>query len=212
MSSPDDIGGSRRPHVVRATNVKQVDSLVTQAERHQRNGHRGAVIWLTGLSGAGKSTLAQGAERALFERGMSTYVLDGDNLRRGLNEDLGFTPNDREENIRRVGEVAALFASAGTVVLSAFISPYAADRARARSAAKGSFHEVYVKASLETCETRDVKGLYKRARAGEIAEFTGVSAPYEVPIAPDATIDTDGRERQASIDQLVDYIVMVCSS
>jgi bifunctional enzyme CysN/CysC len=199
----------RRTQLGRASNVKRVESLVTRSDREVRSGHRGAVIWLTGLSGAGKTTLAHGADRILFSRGFNTFVLDGDNLRQGLSSDLGFTPEGREENIRRVGEVAALFASAGTIVISAFISPYKADRAKARAAAIGSFHEIYVEAPLQTCEKRDAKGLYKKARAGEIKDFTGVSAPYEVPAMPDLTIDTDAADVNASIDQLVSYIVKV---
>ena len=189
--------------------LKRVESLVTRAEREARAGHRGAVIWLTGLSGAGKSTLAQGADRLLFSRGFNSFVLDGDNLRQGLNSDLGFTPDGRAENIRRVGEVAALLASAGTIVISAFISPYQVDRARARAAAIGSFHEVYIKASIDTCEKRDAKGLYSKARKGEIKDFTGISAPYEAPAMPDLIIDTDAGDVNTSIDQLVDYIARV---
>jgi bifunctional enzyme CysN/CysC len=207
VANLEGLADQRRTHLGRASNVKRVESLVTRSDREARSGHRGAVIWLTGLSGAGKSTLAQGADRLLFSRGFNTFVLDGDNLRQGLNSDLGFTPEGREENIRRVGEVAALFASAGIIVISAFISPYEADRAKARAAAIGCFHEIYVKASLQTCENRDAKGLYKRARAGEIKHFTGVSAPYEIPTMSDLTINTDTEEVGSSIDQLVDYIV-----
>ena len=139
------------------------------------------MLWFTGLSGAGKSTLALALERELFAKGYQVYVLDGDNIRTGLNANLGFSPEDRAENIRRVGEVAALFADAGFIVISSFISPYRSDRERARAAAKDAFHEIYVKASLAACEERDPKGLYKRARTGEIAEFTGISSPYEPP-------------------------------
>ena len=199
----------RRTHLGFARILKRVESLVTRAEREARAGHRGAVIWLTGLSGAGKSTLAQGADRLLFSRGFNSFVLDGDNLRQGLNSDLGFTPDGRAENIRRVGEVAALLASAGTIVISAFISPYQVDRARARAAAIGSFHEVYIKASIDTCEKRDAKGLYSKARKGEIKDFTGISAPYEAPAMPDLIIDTDAGDVNTSIDQLVDYIARV---
>jgi bifunctional enzyme CysN/CysC len=209
LANLEGFADQRRTHLGRARNVKRVESLVTRSDREARSGHRGAVIWLTGLSGAGKTTLANGADRILFSRGFNTFVLDGDNLRQGLNSDLGFTPEGREENIRRVGEVAALFASAGTIVISAFISPYKADRAKARAAAIGSFHEIYVEAPLQTCERRDAKGLYQKARAGEIKDFTGVSAPYEVPIMPDLTIDTDAADVNSSIDQLVDYIIKV---
>jgi bifunctional enzyme CysN/CysC len=209
LASLEGLPDQRRTHLGLTSNVRRVESLVTRTEREARSGHRGAVIWLTGLSGAGKSTLAQGADRLLFSRGFSSFVLDGDNLRQGLNSDLGFTPDERAENIRRVGEVAALFASAGTIVISAFISPYQADRARARAAAIGSFHEVYIKASIDTCEKRDTKGLYSKARTGEIKDFTGVSAPYEAPAMPDLMIDTDAGEVNTSVDQLVDYIARV---
>lgn len=184
-----------------------VEHLLTAEARAARNGHRGAVIWLTGLSGAGKSTLAMQAERALFARGYSVYVLDGDNVRRGLNADLGFGAGDRAENIRRVGEVAGLFADAGMVVITAFISPYRADRDRARRVCPGQFHEVHVAADIATCERRDPKGLYRRARAGEIADFTGISAPYEAPAAAELVIDTGAQPVEASVDELVRYIV-----
>ncbi|HMM88274.1 adenylyl-sulfate kinase [Bradyrhizobium sp.] len=209
LASLEGFPDQRRSHVVAGSNIKKVESLVTRTEREARSGHRGIVIWLTGLSGAGKSTLAQGVDRLLFSRGFNSFVLDGDNLRQGLNSDLGFAPDQRVENIRRVGEVAALFASAGTIVLSAFISPYQVDRARARAAAAGSFHEIYVKASIETCEKRDTKGLYRKARTGEIKEFTGVSAPYEVPVMPDLVVDTDMDDVSSSVTQLVEYITRV---
>jgi bifunctional enzyme CysN/CysC len=164
---------------------------VSREERESRAGHRGGVVWFTGLSGSGKSTLSTELERALFASGFLVYVLDGDNLRHGLNSDLGFRPQERAENIRRVGEVAALFADAGFISIAAFISPYASDRNRARAAAGDRpFIEVYLKTDLATCERRDTKGLYKRARAGEIRDFTGVSAPYEIPDDPDIVLDT----------------------
>src|SRR3546814_386164 len=178
----------------KGTNLHSVDHLLTPQARAWRNGHRGAVIWMTGLSGTGKSTLAMRVEQRLFAKGLQVYVLDGDNVRRGLNADLGFSPEDRAENIRRVGEAAALFADAGLVVVTAFISPYRADRDRARAAAGDAFHEVYVKADLETCEARDPKGLYRRARAGEIPDFTGISAPYESPESPELIVDTRDRK------------------
>jgi bifunctional enzyme CysN/CysC len=190
----------------RENNLRRVEHRVSIDERTRRNSHQGGVIWLTGLSGAGKSTIAVEVERRLFDKGAQVYVLDGDNLRFGLNADLGFTPKDRGENIRRVGEVAALFARAGFIVLSAFISPYRSDRDRARQAAEGRFHEVHVRADLATCESRDPKGLYKRARAGEIAEFTGISAPYEAPEQPDLVVDTGANSIAASVDQLLAYI------
>ncbi|WP_375788895.1 adenylyl-sulfate kinase [Bradyrhizobium sp. Pha-3] len=207
----DGIPDQRSNPAIKAANIKKVDLLVSRSEREIRHGHKGAVIWLTGLSGAGKSTLALRAERTLFEAGWQTYVLDGDNLRHGLNSDLGFSADDRSENIRRIGEVASLFASAGLIVLTAFISPYQRDRGKARSASPGSFHEVYVKASLEACEGRDAKGLYRRARAGEIKEFTGVSAPYEIPQAPELVIDTEQSDVERCVHDLTEYITRVCT-
>jgi adenylyl-sulfate kinase len=184
---------------------------VSREERHARNGHAGAVIWLTGLSGAGKSTLAMALERRLFARGCFVYVLDGDNIRAGLCRDLGFKGEDRTENIRRVGEVAALFADAGAIAISAFISPFAKDRAAAREAARTGFHEIYVRADLATCEARDPKGLYRRARRGEIVEFTGISAPYEPPSSPELIIDTASDPLDACIEQLLTYVISVTS-
>ena len=183
-----------------------IKSRISGEERQARAGHRGGVLWFTGLSGAGKSTLAIELESQLFAKGYSVYVLDGDNLRTGLNADLGFSHADRTENIRRVGELAALFADAGTIVISAFISPYRADRRQAREAAGSSFHEVYVKADVETCEERDPKGLYRRARSGEIPDFTGISAPYEVPESPDIVVDTATDDVNACTDALVSYV------
>jgi bifunctional enzyme CysN/CysC len=188
-------------------NLYHADHLVTPAERERRSGHRGAVIWLTGLSGAGKSTLAMALERALFTQSASVYVLDGDNVRAGLNSDLGFSAADRAENIRRVGEVAALFADAGTIVITAFISPMQRDREIARKAAGDRFHEIYLRADLPTCEARDTKGLYKRARAGEIADFTGISAPYEAPDSPELTIDTALLSVDRCVAELLSYVV-----
>ncbi len=153
---------------------------------------KGATLWFTGLSRSGKSTLAAEVEKGLYERGYITYVLDGDNIRHRLNRDLGFSPEDREENIRRVGEVASLFSQAGIINMTAFISPYREDRKKARDLAKeGEFIEIFCRCSLEACEKRDMKGLYKRARAGEVLEFTGISAPYEEPENPEITTDTD---------------------
>lgn len=192
-----------------STNVHPHEHLVSAGERALRNGHRGAVIWLTGLSGAGKSTLAMAVERRLFARGAQAYVLDGDNVRSGLNRDLGFSPQDRAENIRRVGEVAALFADAGTIVVTAFISPFRTDREAARAAAGDKFHEVYVDADLATCEARDPKGLYRRARVGEIRDFTGVSAPYEAPVRPEIVIDTARKSLEECVEELLSYILSV---
>ncbi|HSP25161.1 MAG TPA: adenylyl-sulfate kinase, partial [Saliniramus sp.] len=187
-------------------NLFTVDHLLSAQARAFRNGHRGGVIWLTGLSGAGKSTLAMRVEQRLFAKGYNVFVLDGDNVRKGLNADLGFSPDDRAENIRRIGEVAALFAEAGMVVVTAFISPYQSDRERARAAAGEAFHEVYVSADLATCEERDPKGLYKRARAGEIGDFTGISAPYEPPKEPELVVDTSRQSIEECIDVIVAHI------
>jgi adenylylsulfate kinase len=164
---------------------------IKKADRERLAGHRGVCLWYTGLSGSGKSTIALEVEERLYERGMRTYVLDGDNIRHGLNNDLGFSPEDRNENIRRIGEVAKLFVDAGTIVMTAFISPYRQDRDRVRAILQpGEFVEIYVEADLDTCEERDPKGLYKKARAGEIKEFTGISAPYEEPDNPELVINT----------------------
>lgn len=190
----------------RSRHLTRVAHAVPTTERERQNGHLGGVLWLTGLSGSGKSTLAFALEAELFARGYQVYVLDGDNVRHGLNADLGFSHDDRTENIRRVGEVAALFADAGFVCISAFISPYRADREAARLAAKGRFHELYLDANLQVCEQRDPKGLYRKARAGKIAEFTGVSAPYEVPEAPDLVIATGETDVAASLALAVAYV------
>lgn len=167
-------------------------SAVTREDRIKQKGHRSFVLWLTGLSGSGKSTLAVALERKLFEMNMNTYILDGDNIRMGLNRNLGFSQEDRKENIRRIGEVSKLFVDAGTIVLSAFISPYREDRHLARELfAEKDFVEVYVRCPLEVCETRDPKGLYRKARAGDIANFTGISAPYEEPESPEIILNTN---------------------
>jgi len=190
----------------RSSNLTEVEHKVTTDLRHQRNGHRGGVLWFTGLSGAGKSTIAMAVERELFRRGLQVYVLDGDNIRYGLSADLGFAPEDRAENIRRVGEVAALFADAGMIVITAFISPYRSDRQRARAAAHEAFREIYIKADLAACESRDPKGLYLRARKGEIPEFTGISAPYEPPEAPNLVIDTQQLSIDACVASVIEYV------
>jgi adenylylsulfate kinase len=176
----------------RATNITWHKPLVTQADRELRNGYKGAVLWLTGLPSSGKSTLAHEVERLLFERGCSSYVLDGDNVRHGLNKNLGFSPEDRKENIRRLGEVAKLFADAGMIVITAFISPYREDRDQARSLNEpGRFFEIHCACSISECEKRDPKGLWQKARSGELPEFTGVSAPYEEPEAAEIVVETD---------------------
>ncbi len=204
--SMDGYPDQRQNLSVKSKNIYAVEHLLDVDARARRNNHYGAVFWFTGLSGAGKSTLAMLVERALFDRGRQVFVLDGDNVRRGLNADLGFSPDDRAENIRRIGEVAALFGRAGNICITAFISPYRADRDRARQAAPESFHEIYIKADLSTCEERDPKGLYKKARAGEIPEFTGISAPYEPPAQPDLEVDTAELPIEACVDRIVDYI------
>lgn len=169
--------------------------------------HAGGVVWLTGLSGAGKSTLAMALERRLYVLGYATYVLDGDNLRTGLNSDLGFSQADRSENIRRVGEVAALLADAGLLCISAFISPYAVDRSRARTAAEPHvFCEVYVEADLDVCESRDPKGLYRKAHMGLINDFTGVDAPYDVPTNPELVLNTKQQSVESAVEQLLTFV------
>lgn len=193
----------------KSKNIVWHSALVTKEDRQQRFGYRGAVLWFTGLSGSGKSTIAHEVERRLFEQGIHTYVLDGDNIRHGLNKDLGFSPKDREENIRRIGEVAHLFAEAGVIAMTAFISPYRKDREKARSiAGPGEFIEVYVKCGLEACERRDTKGLYKKARAGEIPEFTGISAPYEEPDRPELVVDTEKEALAQSTDRVIEYLAI----
>jgi adenylylsulfate kinase len=167
------------------------ESVISRDQRKKMTGHRGICLWFTGLSASGKSTIAWETKKILYDRGLRTYILDGDHIRQGLNRDLGFSPEDRSENIRRVGEVAKLFVDAGIIVITAFISPYRHDRQRARNLfGKQEFIEIYLEADLDTCEKRDPKGLYKRARAGEIPDFTGISAPYEVPLNPELIVNT----------------------
>ncbi len=191
----------------KSTNVTWHHGQVTRAEREKLLGQRGATVWLTGLSGSGKSTLAVAAERALVSRGRLAYVLDGDNIRHGLNKNLGFGPADRTENIRRIGEVAKLFCDAGLIVFTSFISPYRADRDAVRALMPaGQFVEAFVDASVETCEGRDVKGLYRKARAGEIPEFTGISAPYEAPLRPELVLDTNRQSVDESVDAILRYL------
>jgi bifunctional enzyme CysN/CysC len=196
--------------VAKSKNIFWTEEKITARQRALRTGHRGAVVWLTGLSGAGKSTIAQSIERDLFHRGMNTYVLDGDNIRHGLNSNLGFSPDDRVENIRRVSEVAKLMADAGTVVITAFISPYRMDRRRAREIAlegNAEFIEVFVDAPLEVCEARDPKNLYKKARAGEIREFTGIDAPYEAPDDPEIVVRTDEQTVDESVATILEQLL-----
>ena len=188
----------------KSANLTQSESQVSRAEREALLRHRAVTLWFTGLSGSGKSTIAVGAEKALLERGRHAYVLDGDNIRHGLNKNLGFSPADRTENIRRIGEVAKLFTEAGMVAITAFISPYRADRDQVRALVPpGDFVEVHVDCPLEVCEQRDVKGLYQKARAGQIKEFTGISAPYEPPAKPELALRTD----RQSVDESVAAIV-----
>jgi len=194
----------------KSKNIFWTEGKITARQRAMRAGHRGAVVWLTGLSGAGKSTIAQALERELFHRAMHTYVLDGDNVRHGLNSNLAFSPEDREENIRRVSEVAKLMADAGTIVVTAFISPYRMDRRRAREIAlEGSaeFIEVFVDAPLEICETRDPKNLYKKARAGEIRDFTGIGAPYEAPEDAEIVVRTDRQTVDESVATILEQLL-----
>lgn len=187
-----------------STNVVWHHATVTRARREAQNGHRGAIIWFTGLSGAGKSTLAHAVEEELYQRGCRTYVLDGDNVRHGLCGDLGFSAKDRVENIRRIGEMAKLFMEAGVIVLTAFISPFRADREHVRGMVEhGDFIEIYCDSPLEVCEQRDVKGMYKKARAGQIAEFTGISSPYEAPENPELTVKTGEVELDACVQQVI---------
>jgi len=187
-----------------SNNVIWHQATVTRARREQLHGHRGAVLWFTGLSGSGKSTLAHAIEEQLYQRGCRTYVFDGDNVRHGLCANLGFSDEDRSENIRRVGEVAKLFLETGGIALTAFISPFSADRAQARTIVPhGDFLEIYCRASIDICAQRDVKGLYKRAKAGEIKDFTGISSPYEVPENPELTVDTGTQPLAECVDAVL---------
>jgi adenylylsulfate kinase len=191
----------------KSTNLKWPEGQITRKDREKVLGQRGVTLWLTGLSGSGKSTVAVAAEQALTERGRLAYVLDGDNVRHGLNKNLGFSPEDRTENIRRIAEVAKLFTDSGVIVLTSFISPYRADRDAARAIfGEGDFVEVFVSTSLETCEARDPKGLYKKARAGQIPEFTGISAPYEAPERPELVLDTGKLAVPESVAALIRYL------
>lgn len=192
---------------VKSKNITWHDGQVSRTSREELLQQQGVTIWFTGLSGSGKSTVAVAAEAALREQGRLTYILDGDNIRQGLNNNLGFSPADRSENIRRIGEVAKLFTDAGVIVLTAFISPYREDRDQVREImASGDFLEVHVSADVETCEKRDVKGLYKKARAGEIPNFTGISAPYEAPEKPELVMDTGAQSVDESVAQLLGFL------
>lgn len=192
----------------KSPNITWHDRTLNKYDYQRRNGHQSLVLWFTGLSGAGKSTLAYRLEEILFRQGWHSYVLDGDNIRHGLNGDLGFSAADRCENIRRIGEVARLFVDAGVVVLAAFISPYRADRDRVRALlGEGDFIEVYVKCDLETCEQRDPKGLYRKARSGALPDFTGIDSPYEEPHLPELVIDTGILDVESSVACIYDYLL-----
>lgn len=193
----------------RVTNQNTIwhEALVTRADREGLNGHHGGILWFTGLSGSGKSTLAHAVEEALHRQGVRTFVLDGDNIRQGLCKDLGFSEEDRTENIRRIGEVSKLMMEAGVLVLTAFISPFRQDRNIVRElVAEGDFIEIFCDAPLAVCEDRDPKGLYKKARAGEIPEFTGISSPYEAPVAAEVVLRTGEDSVQDCVGQVIDYL------
>ena len=191
----------------KSSNVVWHEAAVTRAMREAQNGHRSVILWFTGLSGAGKSTLAHAVEEALYHAGARTFVFDGDNVRHGLCGDLGFSPEDRQENIRRIGEMSKLIIEAGVIAMTAFISPFRSDRRRVRElVAAGDFIEIYCHATVEQCESRDVKGLYAKARAGEIKDFTGISSPYEAPEAAELVVDTGSQSLEACVDQVMAYL------
>ena len=192
---------------MKSTNIVWADGYATQQAYEERNGHRGVVLWFTGLSGAGKSTLAKALQKHLFETGYQVTALDGDNVRHGLNRDLSFSAEDRTENIRRISEVAKLFKNAGFITITAFISPYRSDRGGARNiVGEGDFLEVFVKADLDVCIQRDPKGLYKKALNNEIPKFTGISDPYEAPENPEVTVDTTDISVEEGVAQIVNYL------
>ena len=189
-------------------NTVRHDYKITKEDREKLNGHRSFLLWFTGLSGSGKSTLANLVEMELHKRGISTFSLDGDNIRQGINKDLSFAPEDRTENIRRIAEIAHLMVDAGVVTLAAFVSPYIKDRENIKSiVGDENFIEIYINTSLDECERRDVKGLYKKARAGEIKNMTGISAPYEAPQHPDIEIVTDHQTIETSVDTILEFII-----
>ncbi len=191
-----------------SSNVVWHHATIDREAREKLNGHKSVILWFTGLSGSGKSTLAHAVEEKLYEMKCRTYVLDGDNIRHGLCGDLGFSNEDRVENIRRIGEVAKLFVEAGVISLTAFISPFRADRDNVRKInAEGDFFEIYCKCSLDICEERDVKGLYKKARAGEIKEFTGINSPYEEPLNPELTVDTGSESLEESAAKVINLLL-----
>ena len=192
---------------MKSTNTIYHHATVTRERRNQLNNHKSVVLWFTGLSGSGKSTMSHALEERLFNKGCRTFVLDGDNIRHGLNSHLSFSDKDRKENIRRIGEVSKLMMEAGFIIMTAFISPFREDRIEVRNLIpNGDFIEIYCKASLETCEARDVKGLYKRARAGEINNYTGISSPYEVPENADLIIDTEQETLEDSVSTIIRFL------
>lgn len=192
---------------MKSQNIVWHKAQITKRDRHRLNGHKSAILWFTGFSGAGKSSLSVAVEKELHKRGIRTYVLDGDNVRHGLNNNLGFSPEDRTENIRRIGEVSKLFVDAGVMTLTAFISPYREDRNMVREMVEdGEFLEIYVKCSLEECEKRDPKGLYKKARNGEIKGFTGIDAPYEAPVNPELVVETDKETLRESVAAVLNFL------
>ncbi|MCL8006561.1 adenylyl-sulfate kinase [Gelidibacter japonicus] len=189
-------------------NTLEYNYKISRSDREKHHGHRAFLIWFTGLSGSGKSTLANAVEVELYKKGISTYTLDGDNVRQNINKDLGFSPEDRTENVRRIAEISNLMIDAGIVTLAAFISPYFEDRENIKTiVGDDRFTEIYVNTSLEECERRDVKGLYKKAREGKITNMTGISAPYEVPVNPDLEIKTDHQSIETSVQVILDFIV-----
>jgi adenylylsulfate kinase len=188
-------------------NIVKHDYKTSKSHREQQNGHKSYLLWFTGLSGSGKSTLANLVEIALHNQGLSTYILDGDNIRQGINKDLSFAPEDRTENIRRIAEISNLMLDAGVITLAAFVSPYIKDRKEVKEiVGSANFIEIFVNTSLEECERRDVKGLYKKARSGEIKNMTGISAPYEAPINPDIEVITDGHSIEESVEIIINFI------
>ncbi|NEX78173.1 adenylyl-sulfate kinase [Bacillus thermocopriae] len=193
--------------VKKSNHITWHHSSVTKADRHVLNGHKSCVLWFTGLSGSGKSTLANAVDQALFQRGIHSYVLDGDNVRHGLNRDLQFNKEDRSENIRRIGEVAKLFVDSGQIVSAAFISPYLADRQLVRNMFEpGEFIEIYLNCPIQVCEDRDPKGLYEKARKGEIPEFTGISSPYEIPKHPEIIIESHRESIEEAVHKIITYL------
>ena len=194
------------PNLDNKTNIKWHESTINRQNLESLRGHKGMVLWFTGLSGSGKSTLANALNEALHSKKVSTYLLDGDNIRHGLCRDLGFSDKDREENIRRIGEVANLFMNAGIVTITAFVSPFRSDREKVRKIIGKDFIEIFCAANIDICETRDTKGLYKKARLGEIKDFTGISSPYEIPKAPEIRVDTGSLDLNDSVRQIMKYL------